>query len=107
MTDSPADSVVASYSTYLDSFDRTKKSLGESGEPDDSLISEILRPFKSANVEDLAADELRTESGLGLVRFAQGIVDASASGLIAIVGADGQERVKLLPIGRAALQSIQ
>jgi hypothetical protein len=98
---------VASYSTYLDSFDRTREFFGESGEHDEDLISEIVRPFKSADVEDLAADELRVESLLGLVRFAQGIIEASAGGLIAIVGADGQERVKLLPIGRTALQSVQ
>jgi hypothetical protein len=97
------DTVIGSYSTYLTSFTRTQNALSDMVQSSDELVSAILRPFKTAGVDDIPADVLRTRAGLESDRFDAGIQQAAKGGLVSVENVDGTEHVLLLPIGHAAL----
>jgi hypothetical protein len=100
------ESVVASYSSYLDSFERALGRLGGASEGEE-MVNDILRPFEQLRSDVLPAEDLKKASGLGLVEFAEGLRRATVGGLISIETVNGEEHVHLLPIGRAAMQAEQ
>ena len=100
------ESVVASYSSYLDSFQRTLGRLGVSAEGEE-FVNEILKPFEQLHRDVVPAEDLKKASGLGLVDFAEGLRRATVGGLVSIETVDGEEQVHLLPIGRTAMHGVQ
>lgn len=103
-----AASVVASYSTYLDSFQKTRDSLEAqaSATQDVSPILGVLKPFRESGSDAIPMADLFSKSGMDLLSFSQSVQDASARGLVSIDEIDGNELVTLSPVGSTALRIV-